>query len=156
MPLSSRVKNKVIDAVNQAFSSIGAEAHTRPPKTRDNLGPIAWEYFVSWHLLSRAKARLEGAKKQCIKAGIIFDHEKFPREPGEGGLIYSGEQVGVMLTVKSAGTRTDIDKFCAALKAKGVKEHIVDECRTEAEYSTRPAHEFRPTLVVSDTITNGK
>ena len=155
MPLSSRVKNKLMDAINEAFKLVGAEPNTRPPKSKDNTAPIAWEYFVSYHLASLAKGRLESAKKQCIKAGILFDHEKFPREPGDNGLVYTGEQVGVMLTVKKAGERIDTDKLYEALQAAGVKTAVIDKAYAASKYSTRPAHEFRPTLVVNDTA-NGK
>ena len=144
-----------MDALNRAFSDIGTDTLTKGPRSRENTGPTAWEYFVSYHLAGLAKARLDAAKKACVKAGILFDHEKFPREPGDSGLVFTGEHVGVMLTVKRPGERIDTDKLHLALQNRGVKESVIQEAYEEAKYYTRPAHEFRPTLVVNDN-TNGK
>lgn len=156
MPLSSRVKNKIIDAVNLTFSSIGATPDTRPAKTRDNAGPILWEYFIAWHLNTRAKSRLDSAKAECIKAGVMFDPEKHPREPSDGGLITTGEYVGVFLTVKNPSTRINTDTLRNALLDAGVKEAVIDKAYAAAEYKTRPPHEFKPVLVINDNPTNGK
>jgi len=155
MALSSRLKNKLLDAINNAFADIGTEAGTRPPRSKENTAPTAWEYFVSFHLAGLAKGRLDAAKKACIKAGILFDHERHPRMPGDNGLIFTGEQVGVFVTVKNSGTRLDTDKLYAILMAKGVSEDVLSEAYEEASYKTRPAHEFRPSLVVNDNA-NGK
>lgn len=153
MALSSRLKNRLMDAINVAFGDVGATPDTRPPKTKDNRGPLAWEYFVADHLAKIAKARLAKAKAAAIKAGILFDHEKFPRKPGDNGLVFTGEQVGVFLTVKTPGKRIDTDKLYEALIARNVSERILNEAYEYAEYFTKPAHEFRPTLVVNDNAT---
>ena len=82
MPISSRVRIRLTDAINTMFGGIGSANGTKIPKSSDNKAPIAWEYWLSSHLLALAKGRFASARIEAIKAGIIFDHEKDQRTPG--------------------------------------------------------------------------
>lgn len=149
MSLTTSVKNRLLDAINVAFDAVGFDIHTKMPRTSkgDNKAPVAWEYFVSNHLMTRARARFEAARKQAVQAGVIFDHEKFPREPGTIETVFTGEHVSVLLTVNNPATRIDADKLCAYLIEKGVKPKLVEAAYTHATEKSRPAHVFRVALL---------
>lgn len=156
MALSSRIKNTLMDAINITFNNIGKLKPTKPPHSDDNTAPIAWELFVSTHVLALAKKRKDIAHEDAVKAGIIFDHVKYPRTPDDNGMLYVGDQVGVYLSVKNPGKRVNIDKFCDALMALGVREHTIDEARQSAVEVSKPAHEFKVSLITEDALANGK
>jgi hypothetical protein len=152
MSLTTTVRNRLVDAINVAFDAIGFDVLTKmpKPKVRDNKSPIAWEYYVADHLAARARARLTTAKKAAIAAGVLFDHEKFPREAGTREPIFSGEHVIVWLEVKSPTTRVNADKMSEYLITKGVDAKVVADAYASASSKTRPAHEFKVSLVASD------
>lgn len=152
MSLTQNVRNRIIDAMNVAFDAIGTSAETKMPRRKggDNRASIAWEYFVSWYLASRARVRHETAKKHAAVAGIIFDHVNHPREEGTNEEIYHGEHVSVWLEVKRGYTRVDPDRMSTYLINKGVDPKLVTDAYMHASTKTRPAHEFKPSLVAPD------
>jgi hypothetical protein len=153
MSLSSRVKNKLVDAMNTCFASIGHAAGMKMPKCESNMAPAAWEYFVAKHVLSLANKRKENAEKAAIEAGVLFDSEKTPHQPGRE-MTFSGEIIAVALEVKKASERVNIGMFASILLARGVKQSIIDEARVAATTTSRPAHVFTPYLVTEEG--NGK
>jgi hypothetical protein len=142
-----------MDAINMAFDAIGFDALTKmpKPKVRDNRAPIAWEYFVADHLAARSRARLNTAKKAAIAAGVIFDHEKHPREAGTNEQVFNGEHVVVWLSVKTPATFVSANKMSEYLIAKGMDAKIVGDAYAHASSKARPAHEFKVSLVASET-----
>jgi hypothetical protein len=153
MSLSSRAKNKLVDAINTCFASIGHAAGMKMPKCESNMAPAAWEYFVAKHVLSLANKRKENAEKAAIEAGVLFDSEKTPHQPGRE-MTFSGEIIAVALEVKKASERVNIGMFASILLARGVKQSIIDEARAAATTTSRPAHVFTPYLVTEEG--NGK
>jgi hypothetical protein len=147
------VKNKLVDAMNTCFASIGHAAGMKMPKCESNAAPAAWEYFVAKHVLSLANKRKENAEKAAIEAGVLFDSEKTPHQPGRE-MTFSGEIIAVALEVKKASERVNIGMFASILLARGVKQSIIDEARAAATTTSRPAHVFTPYLVTEEG--NGK
>jgi hypothetical protein len=153
MSLSSRAKNKLVDAINTCFASIGYAAGMKMPKCESNLASIAWEYFVAKHVLSLANKRKDNAEKAAIEAGVLFDAEKNPHQPGRE-VAFNGEIVVVAVEVKKPSERVNIIVFAQALAAQGVKQSVIDSARTAATTTSRPAHVFTPYLVTEEG--NGK
>lgn len=156
MALSSRLKNRLMDAINMSFANIGNQKPTLPPRSSENTASIAWDLFVSNHLLALAKKRKDVAHGNAVRAGIIFDHIRQPRTPGDSGMIYTGDQVGVYLVVRSPGKRVNVDKYEAYLLHTGVSQETLDVARMHATEESKPAHEFKVSLITDDTIPNGK
>lgn len=148
MSLTTRVRNKLIDAINTAFDAVGNTMDNKMPKSKDNRSPVAWEYFVSYHILTRARVRFEAARKAAIAASIIFDHEKAPREPGTNDPIYEGDHVIVWLTVRNPATRVSADVMSEYLIKHGVDAKVVTDAYMAATSKMRPAHEFKASLAV--------
>jgi hypothetical protein len=150
MALSSKVKNKLVDAINVAFTSIGHAAGMQMPRCTGNQAPAAWELWVSQHVLSLATKRKERAEQEAIKAGVIFDKEKEPREGGTRETVFNGECVSVMLEVRGASKRVSADKMADYLVSKGVKQALIDEARIAATSTSRAAHVFTTTLITDN------
>ena len=153
MSLSSRVKNKLMDTMNTCFASIGHATGMKMPKCESNLAPIAWEFFVAKHVLSLANKRKENAEKAAIAAGVLFDNEKKPHEPGRV-VAFNGEVVSIMAEIKKPSQRVDIDVFVELLAKEGVKDTIIINARHGATKSSRAAVVFTPYLVTDEA--NGK
>lgn len=156
MALSSRVRNKLVDAINVAFNSIGTTKPTLPPRSNENTALIAWDFFVADRLLAMAKKRKEYAHANAVRAGVIFDHMKYPRTPEDNGMLYVGEHVGIYLAVKSPGKRVDVDLMCELLEERGVSQDVIYAARDKATKESKPAHEFRVSLITDDSIPEGK
>lgn len=147
MAMNERKHNELMDAINVAFKSIGNVAPTKPPRSKDNHGPIAWELFVARHLEAISKARCNVAKREAIHAQIIPDTDKEPKKPGFNQMIYTGDQVGIWLEVREPGTRVDCVRLCAFLKERKVSQKVIDEAVAYATVENKPAHVFRTSLV---------
>jgi hypothetical protein len=154
MSLSSRVKNKLVDSINTCFASIGHAAGMKMPKCESNLAPAAWEYFVAKHVYSLAGKRKDAAEKAAIEAGVIFDSEKTPHQPGRE-MTFNGEIIAIALQVREGSERVNVVAFEAQLRILGVKQSIIDKAREAATTTSRPAHIFTPYLV-TDGADNGK
>lgn len=143
MAMTARVKNKIMDTLNLAFSAIGTTLNTRPPKLpKNNTAPYAWELFVANHLYTMATARRKKAREQAIQVGVLFDHEKEPREPGTDEIVYEDDHVVVTLAVNNPATRINPDLLVNYLDGKVDAELLRDAVR-HATFQTRPAHEFK-------------
>jgi|SRR5215472_15498033 len=150
MGLTVSQKNRITDAVNVAFNRIGDTPLTKMPDSDDNSAPVLWEYWLSYHLNAMARARLEAAKVVAEKSGVIFgrDHDPFP--VGYNDTFCTGDQVAVWLQVKSGARRVNIDAMCDYLKSHGVNASLLIEAVALATNTSRPAHEFRPSLLARD------
>lgn len=148
MSLTNTVKNRLIDALHVAFDAIGISEPKMPRlKKGDNKAAIAWEYYVADDLESRANARLKEAKRRAMIAGVIFDPEKEPREPGVNEPVYVGEQVAVWVEVRRGSKKVNADLMSEYLIKKGVDAKLVADAYASALSMTRPAHVFRVSLV---------
>ena len=94
-------------AITSAFAAIGRTGDTAMPRSRKNTEAIAWEYHTSIILEREAAARRKHAQRAAIKAGIIFDHEAEPMEPGTNARIYVGDVVAIDLTVANPAEKLD-------------------------------------------------
>ncbi len=137
-------KAEIIDSFNTQFKKIGEVMPQLPGA--DNRTPLLWDYFRHHHLCSYARATLDANKKQLVREGIIFDPEKEQRSVGEH-VLHSGV-LSVLLTVKKPGNRIDADKLVSFLAQKGVKQGLLTEAIEYATFQTRPAHEFKPLLMI--------
>lgn len=146
MSLSSRMKNRLIDAINVAFAGIGHSAGMNMPKSTSNHAPIVWEYAVAKHLTSLAKKREDKAKQACIEAGVLISKD----EPGKYGIIYGGDVVCIDLEVRSAGRRLKQDDFKAYLQGKGVKKAVIDEAYEAASWQPELPHVYTTHWVTND------
>lgn len=152
MSLSNTIRNRIVDGINTAFTAIGLSAETKMPRAKkgDNQAPIAWELYVSDHLMRLAKARNDAARRQAIDAGIMFDHERNPREPGTNEQLYNGEHVAVWVIVNKGSTRVDYNKMVTYLASHGVNQKVIDGAVLFGTSVTRPAHSFKVALVAPE------
>ena len=154
MPLSSRVKNKLMDNINMMFDDIGYLSGTRMPKSSRNNEPAAWKLFIAHHLVSRANKLKDQAEAEAIKDGVIFDKQKNPRPEGTREVVYNGDIVKVLVEVRKASERVDVSLFVDALHLAGVKNEVIDRCLGQSTRTTRPAHVF--TTILTTEEANGK
>ena len=145
--LSTTDKNKLIDKINTVFATIGKGNGTRMPTSQDNQEPVAWELFVAKHLDSLAGKRKDAAEKAAVRAEVIVDKETNPQPEGTKTVEYTGENVQVLLSVKTGATRVDASKVHAYLLSKGVDKGLLDDAITHATTKNRPAHEFSAFLL---------
>ena len=77
MSLSSKVKNRIVDAIHVTFDAIGhktimigeSKQNSTMPKSTSNHASLVWEYVVAKDLLSRAEKRRKAAEKELMDAG---------------------------------------------------------------------------------------
>lgn len=120
-----------------------------PPST-NNTESYAWDYYVANKIEAYGKKAKDVARKMAIKNGVMFDHEKEPREPtdGEAVDVYSGDVIRISLSVKKGAVSTDGNAFYAAL-VKALPEHeaAIQVAFDGAAKVARPAHSFTATLL---------
>lgn len=159
MAVTTRLRNKITDGINTLFASIGTTKETKVPKlSKSNVAMIAWEYYVAKRLDTMASARRKEATKQAVEAGVIFDHEKHPREAGTTDKVYEDENILILVSVSSPSTSYNAQKLIAfleaSLDAQGLE--LLEEAKRLAVTVRRPAHEFKPIVKTTDTEPNGK
>jgi hypothetical protein len=148
MPLTSKAKAALVDSINVALSDIGNKAPTKPPRSTDNTAKAAFEYWLSSHMLTMAKARHNAAKQAAIEAGIIFDSEQEQRPPGTSEQVYHGDQVAVWLTVKNGGISYDAKLMHKFLQDSGkVPAKLLGGALDASMKVGRPAHSFMASLI---------
>lgn len=147
MSLSSRVKNKIVDAMNTTFKSIGNANGMRMPKSGNNQEPLAWEFAVAKHLVTLANKRKDDAETACVEAGMIPNKLTNPQPPGKYGMVFVGEVAGITLEVRNSSPRIDARAMTEYLIAHGVKRALIEEAIKETSKTTRPAHVFDPVLL---------
>jgi hypothetical protein len=149
--LSSSDKNKLIDKINTAFSNIGKSNGTRLPTSSNNRDPIAWDLFVAQHVTSLANKRKEAAERAAVRAGVINDKEKDPRPAGTKDMIYSGEQMAVLLSVNTAAERINAAKVYDYLLDHGVDADLLNKAMLQATTHARPPHVYSAYILTADT-----
>lgn len=117
-----------------------------PPST-NNTESYAWDYYVANKIEAYGKKAKDVARKMAIKNGVMFDHEKEPREPGEAVDVYSGDVIRISLAVKMPVTKVDGEAFYDALKKLGIVNEQVEERYQLSHKTARPAHSFTATLL---------
>lgn len=149
MALSSRVRNVIVDKVNDGFRAIGRTlAETKLPRSMGNsASPIAYEYWLSGHLASYANKRKEAAERAMVMHKFIPDKEKNPKEEGWKGQVYSDAAVAVNLEVRMSSARVDHKMMAEFLVSKGIRTDLIDEAIEHATKMTRPAHVFTAFLI---------
>ena len=150
MSLSSKTKNKLVDAVNVAFAAVGRSNGTKMPKAEGNREPLAYELWCAQHLASLATKRKEQAEAAAIAGGVIFDKEKNPKEGGTKEVIYNGEIVVVSVDVRNGATRVDAAAMATYLMEHNVAPLLVQEAMSYATKHNRPAHVFNSMLVTDE------
>lgn len=144
--MSRTKRNKLIAAMNSLFAAIGNSVATSMPKASNNLSSVAWEYYVSQHVLALANGRMKKAKAEATKAGVIPDYEEKPLSPGEYPDLFDGEHVIIKLTVRNPSVSVDHKKLCDYLVGAGVDEQLLGAAVTHASKISRPAHLFTSDL----------
>src|SRR4029077_11785451 len=83
---------------------------------------------LAWHLAAQLKRAAtsdkDKATREAIKCGVLFDHEKHPREAGYEGVVYRGGQVTISLKVGQPGDALDVESFLESL-GKHLKPGVI-------------------------------
>lgn len=154
MALTNRVRNQLMDQINSLFNVIGTTPATRPPMSAlsdrrqaatSNKAMVAWELFIANHLASMANARRKKARELAVEAGVIFDHEEYPEEPGTNRTVYENDSLVITVSVNVPAKRIDGDKLLEYL-SDHVDSRLLEKAEKHATRVTRPAHEFRATI----------
>lgn len=119
-----------------------------PPST-NNTESYAWDYYIANKIEAYGKKAKDVARKMAIKNGVMFDHEKEPREPTGGELVdvYTGDVIRISLAVKNGATSVDGREFYATLKNMGLITDDIEAAYQGAHKTARPAHSFTATLL---------
>ncbi len=112
-------------------------------KARD---AAALAYYQAGVTKRRALSDANMATKDAIKAGVMFDHVKYPREPGTDCVVYDGD-VRIALKVGEQGEKLDVPAFIASLVAEGVKPSLIKRLASKHTYPTAAPHIFTASLV---------
>ena len=143
--------NLLTNRITNQFKAIGNHDGTEMPRTTRNTETVAWEYHVASHLKRIAEARQKEAQKECVKHGLMFDHEQEPLPAGTNATVYSGDVVTISVSTKAGASRIDHTAFTAALIKAGVDKALVERLSYEHTKLSRAAHTFTTSL-----ITNGE
>lgn len=120
------------------------------PTTKSNVEGIAWDYLIATKVEAYGKKAKEAAVKEAVKAKLIFDHAKHPKEPGFNEPIYTGDNVQIMCMVKNGSVRLNSTKLVMELKKiKGLTEDQIDKAMLAAADITRAPHTFTPSLITA-------
>ena len=148
MSLTSRVKNRVMDAINVAFTGIGRDKETRIPKSTSNIDPIMYEMYVANHLRTLANKRKELAEQAAVEAGIIKDWLKSPYPDGYKDIVAKGDSVWLHLTVTARKPKVDYKSVVEDLVVNkaismDLRNRLVDKHTTPSASQ----HTFTPMLM---------
>jgi hypothetical protein len=104
---------------------------------------------LTYHLAAQAKrtatADKDKATREAIKLGVLFDHEKHPREPGYEGVVYRGAAVTISLKVGQPGDALDVESFLESL-GKHLKSAVIRRLVARHRSTTAAPHSFVSTL----------
>lgn len=117
-----------------------------PPST-NNTESYAWDYYIANKIEAYGKKAKDVARKMAIKNGVMFDHEKEPREPGTEADVYSGDVIRISVSVKNPASKLDGEGFYGALKRLGIVNDEIEELYQLYHKETRAAHSFTATLL---------
>lgn len=150
MPLTTARSSAIADGMRELLRNIGT--NIRIPKGKGNKCAIAWNLYRTYILQSYATAMYNDAKKDALKAGVLFDHEKNPMEPGTKARIYDDTIVCVDVEVRSPYEQIDAKKMAAFLSGRGVPQADLDAALKFASSMTKAPHVFRAGLITSTSV----
>ena len=105
---------------------------------------------LDWHLKAQAKrtatADKDKATRECVRLGVLFDHEKHPKPAGYEGVVYRGAAVTISLKVGNPGDVLDVESFLESL-GKHLKPAVIRRLVTRHRSATAAPHSFSSTLV---------
>lgn len=101
--LSQRDVTKINDTLRTSLDKIGKEP---PAECKRNTERVAWEFYVAAQLQNAAEGRRKKAIELAIESGVIFDHKKDPRSPGDYS-VFSGDIIDIILKVKNPSVTID-------------------------------------------------
>jgi len=121
------------------------------PETSSNTESLAWDYMIGAKVETYGKGLKEAAKKRAIAAGVMFDHEKEPRDPYTEEVVYDGKIVSIHLKVKTPALTFDHKSFIAKVLARNLVSGVnIDDFNllyTDSFKKSRAAHAFTAELV---------
>lgn len=136
---------------NKIAAQLKAIGDALCPPSQNNTEGVAWDYYVAAKIEAYGKASKKAVVKLAIKQGVLFDHEKTPKEPGTDEDVYHGDVIAINLKVKEPSQTFDGKKFYAALVSQKLVSDSnmvdVDALYEECFKESRPAHTFTPTLL---------
>ena len=148
MALPDRDRVKMLDGINVGLDKTLNEALNTFPKTTKNTSIIALQYWIMRAITRRVKNMLDYATGQAEEAGIIFDAEKNPREPGKYDSIYHDTYVVTSLEVRKRTYKVDPIKLKEYLVSrKQVSEQDYDRAVLAVRVQNKLAHVFSVTLL---------
>lgn len=138
----------VTGVLDDAFAAIGVRMPVRSQRQED---PVAWEYHAGCHLARQADSRKKLAIKHAIAAGVIFDHEKHPREPGiEDLAVYASDLMLVRLTVGTPKQQLDTVGLLSEIAAKyDIPPATLARLVAKHAGEQRAPHSFKSALVTA-------
>ena len=120
-----------------------------------NTESLAWDYHIAAKVEAYGKGAKDKARKEAIKAGVMFDHEKEPLPPGADKVVYEGKNVVINVKVKEPSTTFDHKKFeyefNKANLVSGTNREAFDALFAKCFKQSRPAHTFTSDLRVTET-----
>jgi hypothetical protein len=105
---------------------------------------------LTYHLAAvqkrTATSDKDKATRECIRLGVLFDHEKHPKPAGYEGVVYRGAAVTISLKVGQPGDALDVDSFLESL-AKHLKPVVIRRLVAKHRSATAAPHSFTSSLV---------
>jgi hypothetical protein len=105
---------------------------------------------LTYHLAAQAKrtatADKDKATRECVRLGVLFDHEKHPKPAGYEGVVYRGAAVTISLKVGQPGDALDVESFLDEL-TKHLKPAVIRRLVARHRSATAAPHTFVSTLV---------
>ncbi|HXA22776.1 MAG TPA: hypothetical protein VNW90_10775 [Acetobacteraceae bacterium] len=105
---------------------------------------------LTYHLAAQAKrtatADKDRATRECVRLGVLFDHEKHPKPAGYEGVVYRGAAVTISLKVGQPGDALDVESFLDEL-AKHLKPAVIRRLVARHRSTTAAAHTFTSSLI---------
>jgi hypothetical protein len=105
---------------------------------------------LTYHIAAQAKrtatADKDKATREAIKLGVLFDHERNPREPGTECVVYRGAAVTISLKVGQPGDALDVESFLESLAAY-LKPGVIKRLVARHRSATAAPHTFSSSLV---------
>jgi hypothetical protein len=105
---------------------------------------------LTYHLKAQAKrtatADKDKATRECVRLGVLFDHEKHPKPAGYEGVVYRGSAVTISLKVGNPGDALDVDSFLESL-GKHLTPGVIKRLVAKHRSATASPHTFTSSLV---------
>ena len=112
------------------------------PQSKHNRETLAWNYMVASKIEKFGRGMKDNAKKEAIKAGVLFDHETAPLSPGTDMNVFRGDVVSINLTVKKPAQTFDYSAFRIAMSKAGLFTDAVEGIAAASFKESRPSHTY--------------